>query len=223
LATQFVGNLPAEAYNTQGETIQEQAKAVLNQVGGYLNIQTGSGYVFSGSKTTTPPFNLNGLPDPGTLTTSVGVAPPNGYYEGDAVVAKATIDNNVTLSYGITAANPSIEQFVRVLNYLANAPPFNPASSTDVANVTQATAQLNQSVQQLQTLEGTVSLQQGQLSSTLTTQQNALAIAKGNISNIESVDPATAITQLDTLQTQLEASYQAVSMISQLSLVNYLK
>ena len=61
LATQFVGNLPAEAYNTEGETIQEQAQQVLNQIGGYLNIQDGSGYVFSGSKTTTP---INITPPP---------------------------------------------------------------------------------------------------------------------------------------------------------------
>src|SRR5882757_3827308 len=53
LATQFVGNLPADAYNTQGETIQEQAKNVLQQVAGYLNTQEGSNYVFSGNKTST--------------------------------------------------------------------------------------------------------------------------------------------------------------------------
>src|SRR5215469_18329479 len=41
LATQFVGNLPADAYATQGETIQTQAQQVLAQVAGYLNTQDG--------------------------------------------------------------------------------------------------------------------------------------------------------------------------------------
>lgn len=223
LATQFVGNLPAEAYNTQGETIQEQAQQVLNQIGGYLNTQDGAGYVFSGSKTTTAPFVLSGLPNPGSLTTSVGVPPPNGYYAGDSVIAKATIDNNVSVSYGVTAANPAIQQFVQVLNYLANAPAFDPKSATDTANVTQATKMLNESVAQLQTLQGSVALQQGQLSTTLTTQNNAISLAKTSMSSIDQVDPATAITELDTLQTQLQASYQTVSMLGQLSLVNYIK
>jgi len=223
LATQFAGNLPADAYNTQGETIQTQAQQLLTQIGGYLNVQDGTDYVFAGSKTSTPPFSPGGLPDPGSLSTSAGGAPPNGYYSGDNTIAQATIDNGTTLSYGVTANNPAFENFVRVLNFLANSPPFDASNPTDVANVSQATQMLNGVVTQLQTLQGNISLQQGQLSSTLTAHQSALALAKGSISNIESVDPASAITQLDTLQTQLEASYQTVGILQQLSLVNYLK
>lgn len=223
LAAQFAGNLPAQAYNTQGETIQEQAKLVLQQVGGYLNTQDGSDYVFSGSATSQPAFSPSGLPSPGSLTTSVGGAPPNGYYQGNSTVAQATIDNGVTLSYGITGNNPAFEQFVRVLNFLANSPPFDPNNPTDAANVATATDMINQSVGQLQSLEGTVSLQQGELSGTLSTHQSALTLAQSTISNVEQVDPAAAITQLDTLQTQLQASYQTVGILQQLSLVNYLK
>jgi flagellar hook-associated protein 3 FlgL len=223
LATQFVGNMPADAYNTKGETIQEQAKNVLQQVAGYLNSQDGSNYVFSGNKTSTPPVNTASLPNPGSLTTNAASAPPNGYYQGDNGIDQATVDNGVTISYGIGANNPAFEQFIRTLNFLANSPPFDQSNPTDTANVTKATAMLNQSVVQLQTLQGTVALQQGQLSNQLSTHQTALTLAKSSISNIQSVDSATAITQLDTLQTQLQASYQTVSILQQLSLVNYLK
>ncbi len=223
LATQFVGNLPADAYNTQGETIQAQAQQVLAQVAGYLNTQDGSDYVFSGNKTTIVPVNTAGLPNPGTLTSSVAGAPPNGYYQGDNGTAQATVDNGVTLTYGVDANNPAFEQFIRTLNFLANAPPFDQNNPTDVANVTKATQMLNQSVTQLQAVQGTISLQQGQLANQLTTHQNALSLAKSTISNIEQIDPATAITELDTLQTQLQASYQTVSILQQLSLVNYIK
>ena len=41
--------------------------------------------------------------------------------------------------------------------------------------------------------------------------------------SLESVDPATAITQLNQLEINLQASYQTVSALQQLSLVNYLK
>jgi flagellar hook-associated protein 3 FlgL len=223
LATQFVGNLPANAYNTKGETIQQQAQQVIAQVAGYLNTQDGSNYVFAGNKNTIPPVNTAGLPNPGSLSTSVAGAPPSGYYQGDSGVAQATVDNNVTLTYGVDANNPAFEQFMRVLNFLANAPPFDQANPTDVANVNKATQMLNQSVTQLQTLQGTVALQQGQLTNQLKTHQNALSLATSTISNIQQVDPATAITQLDTLQTQLQASYQTVGILQQLSLVNYIK
>jgi len=223
LATQFVGNLPTDAYNTQGETIQEQAKQVLNQVAGYLNTQDGANYVFSGNNTSVPPVDTGGLTNPGSLTAPSDGAPPNGYYQGDSGIATATVDNNVTLSYGVDANNPAFEQFIRVLNFLANSPPFDQSNATDVANVNQATQMLNQVVGELQTLQGTNALQQGQLSNQLSTHQNALSLAQSSIADITQVDPATAITQLDTLQTQLQASYQVVGILQQLSLVNYMK
>lgn len=223
LATQFVGNLPADAYNTQGETIQEQAKQVLSQVAGYLNTQDGSNYVFSGNNTSVAPVDTDGLPNPGSLTTSSAGALPNGYYQGDNGIATATVDNNVTLSYGVDANNPAFEQFIRVLNFLANSPPFDQSNPADVANVNQATAMLNQVVTELQTLQGSNALQQGQLANQLSTHQNALSLAKSSIADITQVDAATAITQLDTLQTQLQASYQVVGILQQLSLVNYIK
>lgn len=222
LATQFVGNLPADAYNTKGETIQEQAKNVLAQVQGYLNTQEGSNYVFAGNKTSTPPVNTGGLPNPGNLATNIGVAPPAGYYQGDNGIAQATVDNGVVMTYGIDASNPAFEQFMRVLNFLATSPPFDQANPADVANVSKATQMLNQSVVQLQTLQGTVALQQGQLSSQLSAHQNALTLAQSTLASIEKVDPATAITQLDTLQTQLQASYQTIGILQKLSLVNYI-
>lgn len=223
LATQFVGNLPTDAYNTEGETIQEQAKQVLGQVAGYLNTQDGANYVFSGNNTSSPPVDTDGLPNPGSLTTASDGAPPNGYYEGDDGIAQATVDNNVTLSYGVNANNPAFEQFIRVLNFLATAPAFDQSNPTDVANVNTATEMLNQVVTQLQTLQGTNALQQGQLSNQLDNHKSALALAQGSIADIAKVDPATAITQLDTLQTQLQASYQIIGILQQLSLVNYMK
>ncbi len=223
LATQFVGNMPADAYNTQGQTIQQQAQQVLQQVAGYLNTQDGSNYVFSGNNTSEPPVNIGGLPKPGSLTATSAGTPPNGYYQGDNGIAQATVDNNVTLTYGVDANNPAFENFIRVLNFLANSPPFDSSNPTDVANVTKATQMLNQTVTQLQTLEGTNALQQGQLANQLTTHKNALSLAQGNISDVSQVDAATAITQLDTLQTQMQASYQIVGILQQLSLVNYLK
>jgi flagellar hook-associated protein 3 FlgL len=223
LATQFVGNLPTDAYNTQGETIQEQAKQVLGQVAGYLNTQDGANYVFSGNNTSSPPVDTDGLPNPGSLTAASDGAPPNGYYEGDDGIAQATVDNNVTLSYGVNANNPTFEQFIRVLNFLANAPAFDQSNATDVANVNRATQMLNSVVTQLQTLQGTNALQQGQLSNQLDNHKSALALAQGSIADIAKVDPATAITQLDTLQTQLQASYQIIGILQQLSLVNYMK
>lgn len=223
LVQQFTGQLSTNAYNTSGTTIQSQAQALLASIGDYLNSQDGEGYIFSGSETSTQPFNPAGLPNPGSLSTPVNGAPPDGYYQGNDAVASAQVDTDLNVPYGITADNAAFEPIVRVLNYLANAPAFNQDNPTDVANVNEAENLLNNAVTQVQQLTAQIGMNQSELNNSLQAHQQSLTLAQGNISNIEQVNPATAITQLDSLQTQLEASYQTVNVLQNLSLANYLK
>ncbi|HYC13103.1 MAG TPA: hypothetical protein VEC75_02580, partial [Stellaceae bacterium] len=160
-----------------------------------------------------------------SLSTSVGGAPPNGYYAGNSTVATARVDDNMTMSYGITANNPAIEGIVRTLNFLANLPPGSPdpSNATDVANINQAATLMSQGIQGLQGLQGTLAMQSSTLQQVQQNQQDFMNLAQTSITNLETVDPATAITQLNQVETSLQASYAAISGIQQLSLVNYLK
>jgi flagellar hook-associated protein 3 FlgL len=219
----FGGQLQTNAYNTTGATVQSQAKALLANIGDYLNTADGEGYVFSGSASTTVPYNAAGLPVPGDLTTAVNVAPPAGYYQGNAAISQAQVDTNLNVQYGITAANPAFEQAVRALNFIANSAPFNQSNPADVANVNQAEQLITAATGQINQLNAQVGLQQSELNNSLQAHQQSLTLAKSSIADIQNVDPATAITQLDTLQTQLTASYQTVNILQNLSLANYLK
>lgn len=223
LVQQFAQQLPTNAYNTTGATIQSQAQALLANVGDYLNSQDGEGYLFSGSAATTAPYVQSGLPTPGDLTTSVSGAPPAGYYAGNDDVASAQVDSHLNVSYGVTADNPAFEQVVRVLNFLANAPPFDQNNTTDQANISQAETMLNNATTQLQSLTAQIGANQSELNNSLQQHQQALTLAQSSISDIEQVDPATAITKLNALQTQMQASYQTTSILQNLSLANYLK
>ena len=223
LVQQFAGQLSTNAFNPTGATIQSQAQALLAEVGNYLNTQDGEGYVFSGGAATTAPFDPSGLPNPGDLATPVSGAPPAGYYAGDGTVAQAQVDNNLTVSYGVTANNPAFEQVVRVLNFLANAGPLDQNNPADVANVNQAQQLLTGAVTGLQQLTATIGMRQSQLSDLQQAHQSSLALAQGSIGDIEKADPATVITQLNALQTQLQASYQTISVLQNLTLANFMK
>ncbi len=223
MVEQFASQLDTNAFNTTGETIQTQAQALLAQVGDYLNTQGGEGYLFGGSDTTEAPYNASGLPNPGNLTSEVNGAPPNGYYQGNDTVASAQVDTDLTVQYGVTADNPAFEQVVRVLNYLANAPAFDQNDSTDVSNIDTAEQMLTSAGTELEQLTSTIGMNQSELNNELTMHQQALTMAQSNVANIEQANSGTVITQLDTLQTQLEASYQTVNMLQSLSLANYLK
>lgn len=225
ISQKFSELLPSGAFNASPSSIQTQAKALLQELGDFLNTSDGSRYLFSGSLTNTAPFDATGLPNPGSLGTAVNQQVPNGYYAGNDVAQQAKVDNNVTISYGVTADNPAIENIVRVANYLANLPAGSPSSNNpaDVSAMNQAATLMNQGVTGLQQVIATLSLQSSQLQTIQQEHQNFINVAQTNIENLESVDPATAITQLNQVETNLQASYQTVSALQQLSLVNYLK
>ena len=221
----FRSLLPNDAYGTAQPTIQSQAQGLLQQVAGYLNMQDGTRYVFGGTNTATPPVDLTSLPQgaAATLTTSVGGPPSsNGYYAGGAATPPVQIDTQVTVNYGITANNPAFEQIIRVLNFIAQSGPFSSTSAVDQANVTQAGQMLDGAIQGLTNISGNLALQQAQVNNEATVHQSTLNIAQNGISTIVSVNQATAITQLQSLETQIQASYTATSQIQKLSLVNFM-
>ncbi|HUH84457.1 MAG TPA: flagellin [Stellaceae bacterium] len=221
----FAALLPGAAFGVSNPTISQQAEGLLQQVAGYLNVQDGSGYVFGGTDTSTPPVDLSALPTAtASLTTPVNGPPSSGgYYAGGPASAAVQINTGVSVNYSITANNAqAFEPIIRVLNFLANQGPFNPNNPAAQAAASQAGQLLNQAVSALTGLQGDLGLQQAQLGNELKVQQNTVNIAQNGISSIVATNQATAITQLQTLETQLQASFSATSAISKLSLVSYL-
>jgi flagellar hook-associated protein 3 FlgL len=220
IASSFEKTLANSAFSANGASVQQTAQQLLVELGSYLNTQDGSRYVFSGNQTGTPTFDPAGLPNPGDLVTSVAA----NYYGGDSGIAQATVDHNVTVQYGITGDNPAFEQIIRVLNFFANdATPLSQANATDVANVQQGQNMLARAAQSVQQLVAVSGEQRADLAQLRTAHKNAMTLASTSLNNIQQVDSATAITQLNTLQTQLQASYQTINVLQSLSLANYLK
>jgi flagellar hook-associated protein 3 FlgL len=224
--TSFNSNLANDAYNTSQPTIQSQANLLLQQIAGYLNSQDGTSFVFGGTDTNTPPVDLSGLPTgaAATLTTPVNGPPAaGGYYAGGAQLSPVKIDNQISLNYGITANDAgSFEPIIRVLNFLVQHGPFSSTSPVDQASIATAGQMLDQATQSLTNIQGNLGLQQSELNSELSVHQQALALAQNGASNILTVNQATAITQLQALETQMQASYSATGQIQKLSLVNYI-
>lgn len=219
----FASGLQTSAFSNS-PTVQQTASQLLQEVGDFLNTQGTDGYIFSGSLTSTPPFNASGLPNPGNLTSPVNGAPPAGYYAGNDTKASANVDNNLNITYGVTADHPAIENIVRALNFLANLPAGSPSdtSATDQANVNTAQDLLNQGVVGLQSAIGTLSSQTAEVKQIQQEHQNAITLAQTTLNNTESVDPATAISQLNQLETNMQAAFTSISDLQKMSLANFL-
>jgi flagellar hook-associated protein 3 FlgL len=221
----FQSLLPNGAFIGSQPNIVSQAQLLLQQVAGLLNTQDGTRFVFGGVNTDTPPVDIATLPTvAASLTTPVNGPPAgNGYYAGGAAIPPVRIDQQLTVNYGITADDAAtFEPIIRVLNYIVAKGPFSSTNTVDETNLSTMSQMLNQALQQLTTMRGNLGLQQSQINTELTVHQGALNIAQNGISNIVTVNQATAITQLQTIETQMEASFTATSQIQKLSLVNYL-
>ena len=221
----FSALIPNAAYNGQQPDIVAQAKLLLQQVAGFLNTQDGTRYVFSGVNSITPPVDLANLPTvAASLTTPVNGTPTSGgYYAGDTPIPPVRIDQHVTVDYGITAADAStFEPIIRVLNFIVNKGPFSSTSPTDQTNLSTMSQMLTQALGNLTNMRGTLGLQEAQLNTALSEHQSALNIAQNGVSNIVAADQATTITQLQSIETQIQASFAATSQIQKLSLANFL-
>jgi flagellar hook-associated protein 3 FlgL len=222
----FRSLIPNGAFSGAQPDIASQAKLLMTQIGGFLNIQDGNSYIFGGTNTASPPVDLSNLPvgAAATLTQPVNGPPAsNGYYAGGAATAPVRIDTRVTVDYGITANDSqTFEPLMRVLNFITQNAPFSSTNPVDQANLSKAGQMLDQATTALNNMQGKLGLQQQQVNDEKSVHTTTLNIAQNGITNIVQVDQATAITQLQTLETQIQASFTATSQLSKLSLVNFM-
>jgi flagellar hook-associated protein 3 FlgL len=222
----FRSLLPNNAFNGTQPDIAAQAKLLMTQIAGFLNVQDGNSYLFGGTTTASPAVDLSNLPvgAAATLTQPVNGTPANnGYYAGGAEAPPARIDTQVTVNYSITANDSqSIEPIMRALNFIAQNAPFSSTNPVDEANLSKAGQMLDQATTALTDTQGKLGLQEQQVKDELSVHTSTLNIAQNGVTNIVQTNQATAITQLQTLETQMQASFAATSQLSKLSLVNFM-
>jgi flagellar hook-associated protein 3 FlgL len=149
---------------------------------------------------------------------------PGFYYQGDTTGAQvsARIDDGFDLQYGIRGDDPSFATIMGALYALATS---DLTTTTDAGYRELARMSMNDldnGFDQLQEQIGVLGVRQNTLDQTDTRHTDFLITVKQQITDVEDVDSAEALTRLSLLQTNLEASYKLISTTSSLSLVNFL-
>lgn len=214
LATSFRASLTA--FNTttgNAATLQQTARGLLEDLAATLNQRSAGQYLFAGSATNTAPVSIDSasypaLSSPSSATTS--------YYQGDAARPSVRVSDTLTVSYGITAADPSIEAVMRALNLVANASPLDEATLTEAGGLVESAS--TGIATSLETLSAAAS----QIQDTLDRQTDLQLYAESWIEDIKGVDVAEVQTRLSTLETSLEATMQAIATFQKLNLGDYL-
>jgi len=201
---------------TGSSSLQATAADMLQEFASALNTQYAGEYVFGGSKTDTAPVDVS---DPPYAAATASSAADTSYYQGDDVTTSVRVSDDQVIQYGITADNTAFEQALRALNMIAN----SSGTTVDSTTLTTASDLVVSAMDGLTTLQsrlGADSSAMQQAASDQTTYQDDLTTVTDSLTN---VDVAAVTAKLTSYQTQLEASYAALSKIESLSLVSYLK
>lgn len=193
----------------------------MDQLESFLNVKMNGRFLFSGTKTDTQPVNAGDLGDAPTFDADgiTTTAEPSFFYQGDDNQVKARIDEGVTLEYGVKANEEGFEKLIRAIRLV---------KSTDLsdANVLgkfqHALNLLNESADKIAAVELNTGVKFQQLASTTQSLKDTKSILDGVVDEIERADTFEAVSILNQVQTQLEASYATAVRVSSLSLTKFL-
>ncbi|MGB8274241.1 MAG: flagellin [Alphaproteobacteria bacterium] len=199
--------------------LNQQAQDLLNQVSGLLNDSLDGRHLFSGTATDTAPVDLNAAGFASPPTVYPGTA-DTGYYQGNSTKFGVQVDDNLSVTYGVTANEGGFEELIRALRLTTTA---NVGPPQDRARLEEALRVVKQAITDIPDITSRIGSARKALESMQAKHNEFTQFSDEAIGNIENVDVAQAITKLSEDQTTLQASYQVVSRLQGLSLADYLK
>ncbi len=205
------------------------AQGALDQVVDILNLRDDSRFLFAGGKVTTKPVDLaNGTytaPTPPPFDTTADL----GYYEGDNVSQSSRIDEGFVVQYGIKANESAFERLIRAFDTISNTTFSDPITAAQNLVIDGALAELNQAIDNngtsktISDLVSDVGLDRVLLDSVKDKHLSFIDFSKTAIGDIENVDIAEAIANLQFEQIQLEASFATIARVQTLTLNDFLR
>lgn len=199
----------------------ESLEQTLNSVVTALNTEVSGKYIFGGSRTDAAPLTIQ------TMSDLVPLAAGSDAFQNNSQKLVAQIDDGVGLQYGILAsdvAGPLMDVLKAFADF--NAGPSGPINgkltATQKAFIQTQLANLDSARQTILNTQVENGVRQQRLDNVMQQHEATNLVVTGFISDIEDVDMAKAVTNLNNDQVALQASYQIMSRLSQLTLLNFL-
>jgi flagellar hook-associated protein 3 FlgL len=242
------GGLPTP---TGSAAIKAQATARLKEVISLLNTQIDGVYLFGGRATNAAPMTNVGdvgqagtpldnaaqlnTPDPLDTTAASGDArytaitaqlnATNSSYVGDTgpnATLTARVDDGLDINYGYTGANPAFQEVLRGLYALATT---DLTSTTDggwrrVAEL--ASTDFTNGQRDVAGLSADLGVKEDGIKQIQTRHTDFQSTLQIQISQIEDVDSAEAMSKLSLQQNNLQVTYQVLASMKSLTLANFL-
>ena len=135
----------------------------------------------------------------------------------------STVAHGQTLSTSVSASPTSgFQQIAQAYTMMSEFTGSTISSDAQAAVVATASGLMNTGVSALTNLNTGVGVAQAVVSAANTQISSQVSVLESNVSDMTSVNTYELSSQVTSLQTQLEASYELTSRLQSLSLVNYL-
>lgn len=225
-------------YENSALALQTYANAAIDQLTNLLNQTADGKYLFNGTDTDTQPMinaatTKGAYAQPALSGGAAGViAAAETFFDTDANWTNVTtpapgslqarIDQGVDVAYGELANDDAFEEVFDVLYAFANAN-FQPGDDAAYETlVNWGIGKVEAAFDLINDMVGQNGVIGAQMESRLEAHQDSVTLLETQILDIEEVDPYDAVSTFQTLQAQLEASFQTTSVLRGLSLTRYL-
>jgi len=217
--------------------INAQTQAYLEQVQNDLNQQVSGRYIYAGSRYTTQPVaNLTSLgpsvqaPFPSTSPTlpdydtqyAPAATPPVTTSTDAWTQDQVTVDTGFNLPYGVTSTAAGFQQVIAGLRLMNAASQTGASAATYQTDMTNASTLLSNGLTNIQALHAGVANSTNIITQETTTQNADINNLQNQLGDIQNVNITQVGTEINTLQTQLQASYSATASLIQESILKYL-
>ena len=195
-----------------------------------LNTRENGRYIFSGTRTDAPAVNATTT----TALAALGVGNHAQAFDNNTIKQRAKIDENQTLTYGVLAdgaATELFESFQRLVLFddgtnnfgFTTGGPFSNELTDDQRDfLIQELAQATQAVDETNIAVAENGVLMRSLEDAQTRHEADRIFIKVFIGDIQDVNAAEAISQLNLDQLALDASFRVYSQLTRLSLIDFI-
>jgi len=214
LLTTLKSSISAAMSGTSSSTLNSLGSTTMDDLASQANTQLNGRYLFAGSQTDQPAVDLTTY----KTTTASATTADTSYYQGDSQLASVRISDTSSVTYGVTGDNSAIEEALRAAKLVSQATtnPVDTAALTDAFNLASS------AISDLSNLQASVSVTSSRLTDAQNNQTSYISLLTDAASNIKNVDSAQAVAKVSQLDTQLQASYSALSTVMKIRLTDYL-
>lgn len=229
--------------------LQGLAESNLSFIQQLLNIESNGDYLLAGSNTSVVPYegSANLIANTqteitawfdGTQTVDQFITNIQGLADqqlgfnlalNSSTPVTARIDDNRDVDYTVLANEPGFQDVVRVIGVLSELTfpdETNPAVFATGSEYHQVLRELqntlNEAIDSIRTSQSGLAIARTDLNDARTQHINDIGAFQTIVATIEDVDIAEAVARLQTIEVQLNASFQTISSASELTLVNFL-